>query len=93
MPMDTYKKVYLVKVERRGKYWIFYLKDGSGLIILPIELCYGELPPIRLFPWQYHELEIEMFDDFISKASLDGLVLFSFKKNNVPQSLKNVVFI
>ena len=91
--MNIIKKLNVEKIERRGKYWVFYPEDGSGLIILPAELCSGKLRPVHLFLWQYHRLEIEMFDDYVIYASLDGLVLFSFEKNNVPQSLKNVVFI
>ena len=87
MPM---KKNYQIKrIKHDGKYWVLYPKDETCLIKLPVEIVYGNLPPVRKLPWQCHDLELKLLGKFVVSANMDGLVLFDIPKEEYRQYFLN----
>lgn len=82
MPMKNYK---IKKIKLDGKYWVLYPKNEKCLIKLPVEIVYGNLPPVRKLPWQCHDLELKLMGKFVVFACMDGLILFDIPKEEYQQ--------
>ena len=82
MPIKNYK---IKKIKLDGKYWVLYPKNEKCLIKLPVEIVYGNLPPVRKLPWQCHDLELKLMGKFVVFACMDGLILFDIPKEEYQQ--------
>lgn len=79
------------KIKETEKDWLLYAKGQDKPFELPKEIVYGNLPPVRKFPWQCHTLNLKTIDDFKVYAEMDGLVLFNLPESQYPKQVKKEV--
>jgi hypothetical protein len=80
------------KITKADGVWNLYPKGKEVPIKLPVDSVYGELPPVRKWPWQCHDLTIKrVAGEYIVYAEMDGLVLFDLPEDKYPEEVKEAV--
>jgi len=89
--MKQEKKTYRIKkITKADGFWNLYPKGEKKPVQLPVESVYGNLPPVRKWPWQCHELNIKTvaLGKYIVYAEMDGRVLFDIPEDKYPEDVK-----